>query len=325
MSPQQGPVPDPSWRHGQAALLPVPPRELIVGVAHDARSGAALEWAAAEAAARNVPLRIVHAFRLPTLTDAWAALSVPAQSAVALEAAQHVLHDSMCHALKVVPDLEVSTHPHNGSGIDALLTQGTTDALLVVGAGAQQTAWARLRGSTATRIAEKARTPLVAVTLAERPSPGSSQGRVVVGVSQVGSPLDALGFAFDAARRRSTGLTAVRAWSPLTPDLRRGKNAIAEREQREHLRRLLRPYEEAFPDVEVRHRVLPVGAVEALMNEAGGASLLVLGSRGHRGLLGGSSGHVRRALLSQVHTPVAIVPARRARGTRPGLVGSRNH
>jgi nucleotide-binding universal stress UspA family protein len=266
-----------------------------------------VEWAAAEAAARKVPLRIVHAFWIPLLADAFGALSVPPPAATVLGEARDLLDAVMGHALEVAPELTVTTHALGGSPANALFAEGAGTSLLVVGAGKRSRARVRLRTSAVANIADRTRVPLVVVALAEHPSPGPSRGRVVVGVGQAGSSLDALTFAFDAARRRHTGVTAVRAWSPVGSGLPWVELAISESRHREQLARALRPFQDAWPDVDVRQRVLPARASEALFDEAHGASLLVLGSRRRRGLVG-QSGQVRRALLRQAHTPVVIVP-----------------
>ena len=93
---------------------------VVVGVARDDRSDPALEWAAAEAAARAVPLRIVHAFWVPLLADPWGALSAAPQSHSAARAARQVLDNATVHALSVAPGVEVSTLAYRGSVPDAM-------------------------------------------------------------------------------------------------------------------------------------------------------------------------------------------------------------
>lgn len=284
---------------------------VVVGVARDERSDPALEWAAAEAAARDVPLRIVHAYWIPLLADPWGALSVPPQSHSAAGAARQVLNNATVHARAVAPDLQVSTLAYRGSVPDAMVLGGTDGVVHVLGSSvATGTRWRRRR-TPSDLVADRGQVPLVVVSLAGHQTSGPSRGRVVVGVGDGdGRHVRgyALAYAFDAARRRRTGVTAVHAWTPACTDRLLVEHALTERNQQELLRRTVAPYRDAFPDVDVRERALPEGARAALVDESDGATLLVVGSRPRRWLGRPRSGHVRRAVLADVRAPVVVVP-----------------
>jgi nucleotide-binding universal stress UspA family protein len=65
------------------------------------------------------------------------------------------------------------------------------------------------------------------------------------------------------------------------------------------------------PDVEVRQRVVRHGAARALLHEATGAQLVVVGSRGRGGFRGLLLGSTSQALIHHSPCPVAVVPVRR--------------
>ena len=287
---------------------------VVVGVARDDRSDSALEWAAAEAAARAVPLRIVHAFWVPRLADPWAALSGPPLSDSAARAARQVLDNATVHVLSVAPGVEVSTLAYQGSVPDAMGSGGGDGVVVVLGSGVATRnlrLLSRVRRTTAERVAESGHAPLVVVSLAGRQSAGPSRGRVVVGVGDDESPAgggSSLAYAFDAALRRGTGVSVVRAWTPAVTDELLVEHALSERTQQEFLHRAVAPYRDVFPGVDVRERVLLESAPAALVDESDGATLLVVGSGRRRGLLRLRPGQVRRAVLRSAHAPVVVVP-----------------
>lgn len=214
--------------------------------------------------------------------------------------------------------------PHRGA-LETVLGRGLGAGMLVLGSGTPggtvSAVWRRARGTTSGRVASRAHVPLVIVTLADHPCPGPSRGRVVVGVADPDRSRQAVAFAFEAAQRLRAGLTAVRAWTPAGADPTPVEHAVSGRRHQESLERIVGPCQDQYPDVDVRQRVVPRAAVAALLDEAAGATLLVLGARHHRGVPPPLSGGVRRALLGQVHSPVVIVPP--VRPARPHRVSWR--
>ena len=125
-------------------------------------------------------------------------------------------------------------------------------------------------------------------------APGSSAGRVVVGVDGNGGPQPVLGFAFRAARRRGTGLTIVHATCV---------------DRRSDIEETVRVWQMAYPDVDVRWSVTTGPADSAILAESAGAALTVIGSTTHgwlRRLLYGSTACTVQRLA---RGPVVVVGA----------------
>jgi nucleotide-binding universal stress UspA family protein len=130
-----------------------------------------------------------------------------------------------------------------------------------------------------------------------------------------GSPASdsALGFAFEEASLRGTGLTVVHAWTmpvstgpgdilPLVYDIDE-VNA----EETRLLAETVAGWQEKYPDVRV-HRVVAHGApAHELVQRSAGAELLVVGSRGRGGFRGLLLGSVSQAAIHHAQCPVAVV------------------
>lgn len=131
-----------------------------------------------------------------------------------------------------------------------------------------------------------------------------------------GSPSNdsALGFAFERASAVGAPLVAVHAWTLDVPDafdsatLSEDHISELERHHEGVLDAAVAPWATKFPDVStttVLRRNLPVDAV---LERAEGAQLLVVGSRGHGGFVGLLIGSVSQGLLHRDRPcPLAVV------------------
>ena len=133
---------------------------------------------------------------------------------------------------------------------------------------------------------------------------------VVVGVD--GSPVSerALAFAFDEAALRGAPLVAVHTWLDLVADPVVGLLtdwAAVEAEEQVVLGERLAGWARKHPDVPVRRVVRRDGPTHALLTEAEGAQLVVVGSRGRGGFAGLLLGSVSHAVLHRSPCPVAVV------------------
>ncbi|MFF3612036.1 universal stress protein [Streptomyces sp. NPDC002580] len=137
-----------------------------------------------------------------------------------------------------------------------------------------------------------------------------SSGRVLLGVDARGPCDGAIGFAFDSARLRETGLHVVHAWSlpscaaqwPFgVPEAER---ATWEDHEVQLLADALRPWRRKYPEVPVLEDVLLLPPAQALLHHCGRAALVVV-SRGP----GEDCGEIVRSLLQAAACPVAVVGA----------------
>jgi nucleotide-binding universal stress UspA family protein len=162
------------------------PGPVVVGVDRAGSANDAVDWATAEAAARDCSLRVVHVFRSPLATDAYG-LAMPVDSVTTTHtAAQLVLQPAVARARSVAPDTEVSARLLTGTTARVLLDQARDAQLLVLGGRGRPGVHALLAGSIAGRVVRHSPCPVVVIhavgsELVDSPSERSTP-HVVVGV-----------------------------------------------------------------------------------------------------------------------------------------------
>jgi hypothetical protein len=118
-------------------------------------------------------------------------------------------------------------------------------------------------------------------------------------------------FAFEAAVAHGAALRVVRAWNPANLDrdpYLAGVLADRNRAFADDVADLLKGVREDYPGIQVAISIVRGNAVPALINEASGARMLVIGARRVRGPLSVGAGYVVQGLLAHSGTAVAIVP-----------------
>ena len=264
----------------------------------------ATRWAADEARRRGRALRIVHAYQWPPVGGPTFAM-FEANADVVREAAESVVRA----AAETIPDVACETEIILGATVPMLRSVSERAVLMVLGSRGRGGFTGLLTGSVTVAMAAHGHCP-VAVIRDEPPA----DGPVVVGVD--GSPASeaAIGFAFEEAALRGTGLVAVLAWTdavfPVGPDGieypvidwtpfdEQAQALLGER---------LAGWTEKYPEVVVRRRIERDRPAAALLDTANGAQLLVVGSRGRGGFAGLTLGSVSQAMLHHAPCPVAVV------------------
>jgi nucleotide-binding universal stress UspA family protein len=285
------------------------PAGVVVGFGRDGTTGEILDWAAAEAATRGCPLRLLHVMPPAPPTDPYGFLVTDVEALVGLRTdAERRLRHALCRARSVAPEIEVTARLAQGPIIPVLIDRARGAAMLVLGRGLRAER-GLLRRSVSARVSSRAGCPVVVVG----PSPASASGsppRVVVGIDSAASCAGAVGFAFAAARQRGIPLVAVQAWSPEPPaDLEPmgAPTAMAEMQARRTLDEALEPWRTAYRDVAVHTAVVRGDPARVLRAQSRGAALLVVGTRGRGALQRTVFGSVSRTLLDQADCPLAII------------------
>ncbi|MFC5745859.1 universal stress protein [Actinomadura rugatobispora] len=276
---------------------------VVVGYDGSEAGVRALDWAAAEASARGVPLTVVHVWGLYI----GGAIAMPALDLRA--AAQETLDAGAGRVREIAPDLKVNLLLERGAVAARLIEAGADADLVVVGSRGLGGFTGLMLGSVGAQLAAHAPCPVVVVRGEPEPAPEQEPGTVVVGVD--GSPASraALALAFTEAEAHGARLTAVIAWDSARPDdLPPLVDADGLREAaRTRLEQLLIFWRESHPRVEATAKVVSGPPREALMTASVGARLLVVGSRGLGGVRGLLLGSVSYALLHHAECPVAVV------------------
>ena len=143
----------------------------------------------------------------------------------------------------------------------------------------------------------------------------SEHGRIVVGVDGSEASLAALRWGADEARRRGLGLHVVTCWSypmlpwgPYQPPLSGEGFELEARDVAEAAIEKVLEADHDRPDVTIE--VLQGPASLRLLALAGGADMLVVGSRGRGGFAGLMLGSVSQHLAEYADCPVVIVRPR---------------
>lgn len=288
---------------------------VVVGVGGHC-SDDAVEWAAAEAAARQSPLLLVHAFRWPPLyIDSCGLIPIVAAPPSIPMTAERLLSAGVRRARAVAPELDISACLLAGAPSRILLAQSRRAELLVLGGRHRVRVHRLVTGSTAGRMSARACCPVVVIRAGRRLPSEPGPPRVVVGVDARASSGAAVGFAFRAAAQRGIPLAAVHAWqeeaSAGSESASRCTESAAAGAARE-LDRALGRWREQFTDVPIIARLPHADPGAALLADSVGAALVVVGSRGRGAVRARPWDSVSRTILLEAHSPVAVVRADRA-------------
>ncbi|WP_169987971.1 universal stress protein [Microbispora sp. H10836] len=285
---------------------------IVVGVDGSAQALGAVDWAAAEAGRRHLPLRIVH---IAVRWEYNVAIREPGLEAPRPEAAGLAVLRIAEDRARTFASIDVGCRLGIGPIPVTLLQEAADAALLVLGSRGTGGFTRLLLGSVSRQMAEHAACPVVIVP--GNAGTGSGPSGIVVGVDGSEASVDAVGFGFEEASLRSVGLRAVHAWvHPACPrEMRpvRYDTAAVAREGARLLSESLAGWKAKYPDVPVDEEVIEGAPASVLADASNDAELLVVGARGRGGFPTLRLGSVSHAVLHHAKGPVAVV-----RGPHPG-------
>ena len=284
---------------------------VVVGVDGSAAALDAVEWAAAEAAARHCPLHVVHVLTWPVVIDP-AGIVAGASLYAHQAAAEQVVDEAVVRARVVASDVRVVPRLVTGSAGPVLVEQAVDAGLLVLGHGSRRSS-RRLRRSINVRVITQATCPVAVVKPFRIMSTAPAAAWVVVGVDGSAHSAAAVGFAYQAAAQRGIGLRAIHPWSPRGVVDHRGVAtdvADAEKAERRVLHQALTGWRSKFPEVPVEARLVRDSSGRALLNGSAGAALTVVGSNKHDPVGGRMPEGVIQTLIRNARSPVAVIHPR---------------
>lgn len=296
--------------------LPVTHRGIIVGVDGSSVSKLAVDWAARDAAMRNIALTMVNVQDPPMLltnptpfTFGGGMSMAPGYREWQQDAGREILND----AFKTVRDatkgspIEVTSEMVNGPAVRTLVNLSKEAQLVVVGSRGRGALARVLLGSVSTGLVHHAHCPVAVIHDQDPLMAHPSEAPVVVGID--GSPASELAtsIAFDEASWRGAELVAVHAWSDTEvfefPGVDRSRmQALGE----ETLSERLAGWQERYPDVLVRRVVVADRPAQELVEQSESAQLVVVGSHGRGGFTGMLLGSVSTAVAQSAQVPTIV-------------------
>ncbi|OLZ73687.1 stress-inducible protein [Streptomyces sp. IMTB 2501] len=297
------------------------PRTITVGLDGSPESRAAAEWAAREAMLRGLPVKLVQV---------WEPVPEPMAQAPLLGAETHQhwterIPRESAEGLRLRhPGVEVTTEQLTGRPAEALVNVARDADMLVLGSRGLGGIGGFLVGSVGRAVVAHTERPVVLVRADEQatdehemdeadiPSAATAFRPVVLGLDLAGPDEALLGFAFEAAARRSVPLRVVHGWNP-PPYYAYGMalEPAVEREMAKGeavvLSEVLCPWRQKYPDVEVVEQSHYGSPSLLLIDASREASLVVVGRRIRRASVGAHIGTVTHAVLHHSTAPVAVV------------------
>jgi nucleotide-binding universal stress UspA family protein len=278
---------------------------VVVGVDDAASTGAAVAWAADEAALTGARLHLVHAWQWDSDEGAGSL-----DATLVRESGERSLDALVQQAKDRHEDLHVSSASAEAPPRKALTTVSADARLLVVGSRGLGGFPGLLTGSTSLHVAAHAACPVVVV-----PSEDWARvGGVCVGLHRRGADEPVLSFAFETARQRKLPLRVVHTWSYRLLRLS-GSTAPpvyeaghAEEEQVRMVDAVLADWRTRYPDVAVEADVVRSNPAKRLVALSEGQQLVIVGREGNPDGPVRRLGSVSQAVVQHAKCPVAVVP-----------------
>jgi nucleotide-binding universal stress UspA family protein len=282
---------------------------VLVGVDGSPAAKYAVDWAARDAAMRNIRLTLVHAARPigPTLPP------LPAPMAFAqwqVWRGQSILDEAVEIARRSTPDggpAEIETEVLFSPVVPTLVDLSKEAQMVVVGSRGRGSFARSLLGSVSSSLIRHAHCPVAVIHDEDPLMPHPAEAPVLVGID--GSPVSELAtaIAFQEASWRGVELVALHVWSDVEvndfppidwPAMKpAAEEILAER---------LAGWQERYPDVSVRRVVECDHPTYHLMRHSESAQLVVVGSHGRGGFAGMLLGSVSAAVAHSARMPVIV-------------------
>ena len=282
---------------------------ILVGVDGSPASKYAVDWAARDAAMRNVRLTLVHAVRpigtvLPPL---------PAPTAFSrwqVEQGQKILDDAVEIARRTTPDggaAQIESEMLFSPVVPTLVDLSKEAQMVVVGSRGRGPLARSLLGSVSSSLIRHAHCPVAVIHDEDPLMPHPAEAPVLVGIDGSSVSELATAIAFQEASWRGVELVALHVWSDVEvndfpaidwPAMRpAAEEIISER---------LAGWQERYPDVTVRRIVECDHPTYHLIRQSELAQLVVVGSHGRGGFAGMLLGSVSTAVAHSARMPVIV-------------------
>lgn len=281
-------------------------RGIVVGVDGSPVSKPAVEWAARNAAMRNVPLTVVFADSSGLVTGT----KDPIDYRQEQDVQRWVLDDALKtveQCAKQVGSIEVTDESIIGLPVPVLTDLSKEALTVVVGRHGEGRGMLARLGSVSSGLVHRAHCPVAIIHHEEPPIPNPSKAPVVAGIDGSPASESATAIAFDEASWRGVELIALHACSDVAafqsevPDRSAARSQLAEM-----LSERLAGWQERYPDVSVTRIVVFSHPAPELIEQSESAQLVVVGSHGRGGFKRMALGSVSTAVAQSARAPVIV-------------------
>ena len=281
------------------------PEPVVIGVDGTPENLGALRYGTAEARRLGSGVRLVHV--VPSYRPV--ATMMPLTPFDLTEVGAGILRESEAAAREIAPDVDVEGWLEQGSRTIELTRAAQHAPLLVVGRTERSTVERLLTGDTATGVASRASAPTVSVPATWEPG---DVHVVLVGIRSSTHAEPLLSQAFALASTYDARVRVLHAWrlSSEYDNIIADHTTAADWTARSEadLQTLLRPWQEAFPDVMTDIQVVHGYPAHALVAASQDADLLVIVRRPRDIPALRHLGGTGRAVLRAAACPVHVVP-----------------
>jgi nucleotide-binding universal stress UspA family protein len=281
---------------------------IVVGVDGSPASKVAVQWAARDAAMRNVSLTLVHVANGVMAT--WPQTPLPVGFG---KWQQQRGRQCIDDAIKIVEEattgsgqVQVKTEMYYSAIVPTLVDMSKEAEMVVVGSRGLG-AFGSLLGSVSTGLVHHAHSPVAVIHDQDPLMLHPARAPVLVGID--GSPASeiATAIAFDEASRRRADLLALHAWSDAgVLDFPGMDWPMMKSSEDEVLAERLAGWQENYPDVRVHREVVCDRPARQLIEHSESAQLVVVGSHGRGGFAGMLLGSVSTAVVHSARMPVIV-------------------
>ena len=286
---------------------------IIVGVDGSDAAIEALRWAAYEAGRRDVPILIVSCYSVPVYGMQEADTYQTCEDVATFERGAATIAR---RATELVAEIDpfVVVEVMTALSAAAVVISGAARAgdEIVVGSTGHSGFMDGALGSVATSVVQRSHVPVIVVPAKPVAEAGVTMRKVVIGLDGSAASIAALDWAYEQALLTGAELTAVHGWIYPYPGLRTVISSARSQMQLDAMEALKTSLESlgvllGGGPVHVHARLVEKSAVDALLDEANDADLVVIGSGGRGALRSSLLGSVSHSVAQHANCPVVII------------------